>query len=103
MSITFTVDKFTTDVVENDDGSTTTSKLVGLRCVDALDNVLIVDKRLDIVDGTTDAQYVQQAYTAAQTEIDEWAAGMSVQGMVFNPADNSLQAVQETPAEGGGE
>ena len=90
MSITYTVDKFLTDVVGNDDGSTTTKKLVGLRCVDASDNVLIVDKRLNIVDGTTDAQYVQQAYTAAQAEINEWAAGMSVQGMVFNPDDNSL-------------
>jgi hypothetical protein len=94
MSITFIVDKFITDDTE---------KLVGLRCVDAANNVFIVDKRISLVDGTTDAQYVQQAYTAAQTEIDEWAAGTSVQGMVFNPADNSLQAVQETPAEGGGE
>jgi len=90
MSITFTVDKFTTDELSNDDGSKTTKKLVGLRCVDASDNVFIVDKRLDIVDGTTDAQYVQQAYAAAKTEIDEWSAGMSVQGMVFDPTDNSL-------------
>ncbi len=81
MSITYTVDKFIND---------STEKLVGLRCVDASGNVFIVDKRLDIVDSTTDAQYVQQAYTAAKTEIDEWAAGMGVQGMVFNPDDNSL-------------
>jgi len=90
MTITYTVDKFTTDEVENDDGSKTTKKLVGLRCVDASDNVFIVDKRLDIVDGTTDAEYVKQAYAAARTEIDEWAAGMGVQGMVFDPSDNSL-------------
>ena len=90
MSITYTVDKFTTDEVENDDKSKTTKKLVGLKCVDASGNVFIVDKRLDIVDGTTDAQYVQQAYTVAKTEIDEWAAGMGVQGMVFDPTDNSL-------------
>lgn len=90
MSITFTVDKFTTDEVENDDGSKTAKKLVGLRCVDASDNVLIVDKRLNIVDGTTDAQYVQQAYTAAQAEITEWSDGMSVQGMIFNPDSSSL-------------
>jgi len=90
MSITYTVDKFMIDEVENDDGSKTTKKLVGLRCVDASDNVFIVDKRLDIVDSTTDAQYVQQAYTAAKTEIDEWAAGMGVQGMVFDPDSSSL-------------
>lgn len=89
MSITFTVDKFIID---------DTKKLVGLRCVDASDNVFIVDKRIPIVDGTTDAQYVQQAYAAAKAEIDEWAAGMSVQGMVFNPDDNSLQAAEMAPA-----
>ena len=81
MSITYTVDKFIND---------NTEKLVGLRCVDASDNVFIVDKRIPIVDGTTDAQYVQQAFTAAQAEINEWAAGMSVQGMVFNPDSSSL-------------
>ena len=81
MSITLTVDKFVTDSDE---------KLVGLKCVDTSANVFIVDKRLNIVDGTTDAEYVKQAYTAAKTEIDEWAAGMSVHGMVFDPTDNSL-------------
>lgn len=89
MSITFTVDKFITDDTE---------KLVGLKCVNASNDVFIVDKRITIVDGTTDAQYVQQAYAAAQAEIDEWAAGMSVQGMVFNPDDNSLQAAEMAPA-----
>ena len=89
MSITFTVDKFITDDTE---------KLVGLKCVDASNNVLIADKRIPIVNGTTDAEYVQQAYAAAKTEIDEWAAGMSVQGMVFNPDDNSLQAAEMSPA-----
>ena len=86
MSITYTVDKFITDETE---------KLVGLRCVDAANNVFIVDKRIPIVDETTDAQYVQQAYTAAKTEIDEWAAGVSVQGMVFDPSDNSLSSEAE--------
>jgi hypothetical protein len=81
MSITYTVDKFLND---------NTEKLVGLKCVDATNNVFLVDKRIPIVDGTTDAQYVQQAYVAAKAEIDEWAANMSVQGMVFDPSDNSL-------------
>ena len=81
MSITYTVDKFLND---------NTEKLVGLKCVDATDNVFLVDKRIPIVDGTTDAQYVQQAYAAAKAEIDDWAANMSVQGMVFDPSDNSL-------------
>lgn len=86
MSITYTVDKFS--VVDGE-------KLVGLRCVDEANNVFIVDKLLPIVDGTTDAQYVQQAYAAAQTEIDEWVAGMAVQGMIFNPEDISLTPAAE--------
>ena len=90
MSITYTVDKFLND---------NTEKIVGLRCVDASNNVFIVDKRIPIVDGTTDAQYVQQAYVAAKAEIDEWAEGMSVQGMIFNPDDNSLQASDMAPVE----
>ncbi len=81
MSITYTVNKFRVD-----DGK----KLIGLTCTDSKNNQFVVDKRIDIVDGTSDAEYVKQAYTAAETEINEWAAGMSVQGMVFNPSDNSL-------------
>ena len=81
MSITYVVNKFRVD-----DGK----KLVGLTCTDTKNNQFSVDKRLDIVDGTSDADYVKQAYTAALTEINEWAAGVAVQGMVFNPDDNSL-------------
>ena len=83
MNITYKVTKFLKVTDEN-------KKLVGLTCTDTAGNVIIVDKQIDIVDGTTDAQYVQQAYTAAKTEIDEWAAGMGVHGMVFDPTDNSL-------------
>ena len=89
MSITYTIDKFS--VVDGE-------MLWGLRCVDAVNNVFIIDKRLPLVDGTTDAQYVQQAYNAAKPEIDEWVAGMAVQGMIFNPDDNSLQAAEMAPA-----
>ena len=83
MSVTYKVTKFL-KVTDED------KKLVGLTCTDTAGNVIIVDKQIDIVDGTTDAEYVKQAYTAAKTEIDEWAAGMSVHGMVFDPSDNSL-------------
>ena len=83
MSVTYKVTKFL-KVTDED------KKLVGLTCTDTDGNVFIVDKQIDIVDGSTDAQYVQQAYTASQTEINEWAAEMSVHGMVFDPSDNSL-------------
>ena len=85
MSITYKVTKFL-KVADED------KKLVGLTCTDTAGNVLIVDKKVDLVDGTTDAQYVSQAYTASKTEIDEWSAEMSVHNMVFDPSDNSLSS-----------
>ena len=83
MSITYKVTKFL-KVADED------KKLVGLTCTDTAGNVFVVDKKIDLVDGTTDAQYAQQAYNASKTEIDEWSADMSVHGMIFNPDDNSL-------------
>ena len=85
MSITYKVTKFLKVADEN-------KKLVGLTCTNAAGNVFVVDKKIDLVDGTTDAEYAQQAYTASKAEIDEWSAEMSVHGMIFNPDDNSLSA-----------
>lgn len=81
MSVTYTVDKY------YDDGS---NKVVGLMCTHTSGEVFIVDKQVAIVDGTTDESYVQQAYAAAQTEIDSWATQFNVKGKTFNPSDNSL-------------
>ena len=85
MSITYKVTKFLKDADED-------KKLVGLTCTDAAGNVFVVDKKIDLVDGTTDAQYVSQAYTASKTEIDEWSAEMSVHNMVFDPNNNTLSS-----------
>ena len=84
MSITYTVDKFVND---QDDS---TKKIVGLRCTNSTGAIFIVDKKITIADGKTDESYVQDAYNAALTEINEWSAVNAVEGKVFNPSDNSL-------------
>lgn len=83
MSIIYTVDKYF------DDGS---DKVVGLLCTHTSGEVFITDKRIPLVDGTTDESYVQQAYAAAQSAINTWAAQFNVKGKTFNPSDNSLSS-----------
>tara|TARA_R100001440_G_scaffold71537_1_gene94618 strand:- start:61 stop:318 length:258 start_codon:yes stop_codon:yes gene_type:complete len=81
MSITYKVDKF------RDEGS---NKLVGLLCTHENKEVLIIDKEISLVDGTSDESYVQQAYEASKAEIDEWSAQFAVKGKTFDPSNNSL-------------
>lgn len=84
MSITYTVDKFIND--PND----STKKIVGLRCTNSTGAIFVVDKKITIEDGKTDESYVQDAYNAALTEINEWSTVNAVEGKVFDPSDNSL-------------
>ncbi|HSG62966.1 MAG TPA: hypothetical protein VLA24_16195 [Pseudomonadales bacterium] len=50
-----------------------------------------IDKRVPLVDGKTDEQYVQDALALAQAEIDEWASSSSVVGRKWNPETNSFE------------
>ncbi len=81
MSVTYTVDKY----YDEED-----NKVVGLMCTYTTGEVFIVDKKITLVDGTTDESYVQQAYAAAKDEIDAWVAQFNVKGRTFDPSDNSL-------------
>tara|TARA_Y100000114_G_scaffold26995_1_gene22667 strand:- start:610 stop:861 length:252 start_codon:yes stop_codon:yes gene_type:complete len=83
MSITYTVDKF-----YSDDGD----KVVGLLCTDADGNAFIIDKRVKLVDGTSNESYVKQAYDASKAEIDTWASQYDVKGKTFDPTDSSLSS-----------
>ena len=49
-----------------------------------------IDKLVPIADGKTDESYVQDALTAAQSEIDSWAADSAVIGKKWNPNTNSF-------------
>ena len=84
MALTVKIDKFYNDTEDN------TKKMVGLEVVDEKGHVFIVDKKITIVDGKSDENYVKDAYDAALAEINEWEAQLSMQGKVFDPSDNSL-------------
>ena len=49
-----------------------------------------IDKLVPISDGKTDESYVQDALTAAQSEIDSWASDAAVIGKKWNPETNSF-------------
>ena len=68
------------------DGS---NKRVGFM-IDDNDKVFAIDKLVPIADGKTDEAYVQDALTAAQSEIDSWAADSAVIGKKWNPDTNSF-------------
>jgi hypothetical protein len=55
-------------------------KKVGFNITDDAGNVFVIDKLVAIADGKTDEQYITEALTASQAEIDEWQASFSVIG-----------------------
>ena len=65
-------------------------KMVGF-LVENNDKTFAIDKRVPIVLGKTDEQYVQEALALAQPEIDEWVASQSVIGRKWNPQTNSFE------------
>lgn len=55
------------------------------------DKTFAIDKRVPLVSGKTDEQYVQEALALAKPEIDEWVASQSVVGRKWNPQTNSFE------------
>ena len=55
-------------------------KKVGFKITDDAGNLFVIDKLVAVADGKTDEQYVAEALTASQAEIDEWQASFSVIG-----------------------
>ena len=55
-------------------------KKVGFKITDAAGNLFVIDKLVATSDGKTDEQYIAEALTASQAEIDEWQASFSVIG-----------------------
>jgi predicted transglutaminase-like protease len=78
--MTITVDKF---LEENGE------KLVGLS-VTHNDKLFVIDKRIPIADGKTTEQYVADAVSAAQAEINAWKADAEIVGMTFDEDTNTL-------------
>jgi hypothetical protein len=71
----------------NEDGN----KYVGLFVTDSQGHVFGIDKQIPLVDGESNAYYIQKAIDASQSEIDEWQSEFSVVGLVFNPETKELQ------------
>jgi len=84
MSITYKIDKF---IDLPDEGK----KLVGLQCVNSNGQTFIVDKKITVVDGKSDASYVADAHTASADEINAWSAQFAVQGRAFNPETGNIE------------
>ena len=55
-------------------------KKVCFKITDAAGNLFVIDKLVATSDGKTDEQYIAEALTASQAEIDEWQASFSVIG-----------------------
>jgi len=53
-------------------------------------SMFAIDKLVPIADEKTHESYVQDALTAAQSEIDAWAADIAVVGKKWNPDTNSF-------------
>ena len=60
------------------------NKYVGLFVKNDNGQALAIDKQIPLVDGETDAYYVQQAISLAQAEIDDWNNEFSMIGKTFN-------------------
>ena len=65
-------------------------KLVGFMVRNEGKNFAI-DKRVPLVSGKTDEQYVQEALALAQPEINEWATSRVLIGKKWNPQTNSFE------------
>jgi hypothetical protein len=71
-------------------------KKVGFKITDNAGNLFVIDKLVAIADGKTDEQYVAEALTASQAEIDEWQASFSVIGREWDADAGAF--VAEKPA-----
>jgi hypothetical protein len=69
----------------------TDNKFVGFNIRNDANALFVIDKRVPLVDGKTDEQYVQEALSLAQPEIDEWLASQSFVGRKWNTQTNSFE------------
>ena len=63
--------------------------------------MFVIDKLVAVADGKTDEQYVAEALTASQAEIDEWQASFSVIGREWDAdAGAFVEPAAEESSEG---
>lgn len=83
MALKYVVKTFETDGL---------NKRVGFMVTADNGEALAIDKEVEIADGKTAEQYVQEALAAAQSEIDAWSGDADNIGKVWNPDTNSFEA-----------
>lgn len=66
-------------------------KFVGFIITDENGHVFVIDKRVDLADGKTDEQYIQDALGLAQAEINEWQESFAHVGKKFNPETGKFE------------
>ena len=69
------------------DGS---NKRVGFTVTNSQGQIMAIDKEVAIADGKTSEQYVQDALSAAQAEIDAWNTDADNIGKQWDPSTNSF-------------
>ena len=85
MALTYTIKNFEVD--ENDSSKT----MVGFTVVDDTDDTVFLIDKLVTTASKTDNAITQEAYTAAQTEVDEWVASRTNIGKTWNPDTNAIE------------
>ena len=85
MALTYTIKNFEVD--ENDSSKT----MVGFTVVDDTDDSVFLIDKLVTTGSKTDNAITQEAYTAAQTEVDEWVASRINIGKKWNPDTNEME------------
>ena len=70
-------------------------KYIGFKVANDNGEILLIDKKVEISEGTTDEQYIASALELAEAEIDEWNDSFAHVGKEWNPDTNSFVVVEE--------
>jgi hypothetical protein len=81
MALTYNVKTFMTEG---------TDKRVGFMVRNDKNELFAIDRLIPIAEGKTSEQYVQEAWAAAQDEINEWASDAENVGKTFDPATGTF-------------
>jgi hypothetical protein len=78
------------EVIINRFDQNETHKNIGFT-VKSGESILGINKEIELSESKTNDEYISEAYTLCQPEINEWLNSVSVIGKKFNPATNSFE------------
>ena len=85
MALTYTIKTFEVDSNES------SKTRVGFTVEDDTDDSVFLIDKLVTTASKTDNAITQEAYAAAQTEVDEWVASRTNIGKTWNPDTNAME------------